>query len=270
MPIDPTTIICEILGQPAPDMRNPANADYECPFLSGPCTKRSPQLEGPYPVCTIFRPNSTDPICVCPKRLNEIDIVKDVLENCWPGTPPNPANIKVTSEVHLGHLGNMDLVIAELTSSGHVKKFVSVEYQAIDITGSYFPAYTALTNSDQLKKKSTLGLNWMNVYKRYVTQLIGKGFQHHQWNTIMISVMQETVMNRMLKIGNINEVPLNNSNIVFLGYKYVFDSEENVYKLELSRVYPTTHQNITNGPLYREVIDVHDAKAKILSRMNGE
>ncbi len=40
MPIDPTSIIIEILGEPSAEMRNPVNADYECPFINSRCVKR--------------------------------------------------------------------------------------------------------------------------------------------------------------------------------------------------------------------------------------
>ena len=30
---DPLTIIAEVLGEPADQMRNPVNAGYQCPFI---------------------------------------------------------------------------------------------------------------------------------------------------------------------------------------------------------------------------------------------
>lgn len=267
MSVDPTSIICEVLGQPADEMRNPANADYQCPYLEGECVKRSQQLNSPYPVCTIFRSAFANPTCVCPKRFNDIDIVEDIIANCWPGSPPDPRSIKVVGEVKMGHLGNMDLVLVELSAAGTIEKFVSVEYQAIDITGSYFPAYSALTNSEFMEKRPTYGFNWMNVYKRYVTQLIGKGFQHQAWQTIMVSVMQDDVMDRIIQLGNIVPVALEHSNVVFLGYRYEFDEDEGVYKLVLSKVIGTTHSNIMQGTLYRQMIDINEVKAKLLLRL---
>ena len=55
MPVDPITIIGEILGEPAESMRNPVNAGYLCPYINSVCTKSGHHSEGPYPVCSIWR-----------------------------------------------------------------------------------------------------------------------------------------------------------------------------------------------------------------------
>ena len=141
---DPYKIICEILGQPAQQMQNPVNEDYLCPFRDAICTKRSHRIEGPFPVCSVFRQRKNDkfpePIAVCPKRLYAAEIYNDVLDYCWSGE--RPKNPIVVHEIKMGNVGNVDMVIADISDDCRsISNFVSIELQAVDITGSYEPAY---------------------------------------------------------------------------------------------------------------------------------
>ncbi|RDC62152.1 hypothetical protein AHMF7616_00743 [Adhaeribacter pallidiroseus] len=163
----------------------------------------------------------------------------------------------------------MDMVLAEMDEWGEIHKFVSVELQAVDITGSYFPAYNALTNSEMLERAPTYSFNWKNVYKRYVTQLIDKGFQHSMWKTIIVSVMQDTVLERILQIGNIASSPINESNVVFLGYKFVEDEFNGRFTPELSIIKGTTHANIVSGTLYKNSIDINDVKRRLKDKLTS-
>ncbi len=72
--------------------------------------------------------------------------------------------------------GNVDFVIADLADDQSVRQFVSVEMQAVDITGSVEPAFRAITNNVDETERFSYGINWANVRKRYVTQLVTKGF----------------------------------------------------------------------------------------------
>lgn len=78
-PPRPEDIIGEVLGEPAALMRNPANADYQCPFINGQCVKPGHVLDGPYPVCSIRQRTNPRLITVCPKRFLENDLMADVV-----------------------------------------------------------------------------------------------------------------------------------------------------------------------------------------------
>lgn len=99
----------------------------------------------------------------------------------------------VAPEVKMEGFGNVDFVIADVGQDGEVEQFLSVELQAIDITGSAFKAYQALRAGEDLEKKPTYGFNWDNVYKRYITQLIRKGYFHHHWKSKIVAVIPEQV-----------------------------------------------------------------------------
>lgn len=68
----------------------------------------------------------------------------------------------------------VDWVLALLDSDGRLEEFVAVEVQTIDTTGSYGNGYQALME-DRSIVKTTAGLNWENVSKRILPQLIYKG-----------------------------------------------------------------------------------------------
>lgn len=267
MAIDPTSVICEVLGEQSDRMRNPANQDYLCPYLEGECVKRSQQVSGPFPVCSVFKNKGNVPICVCPVRFNEISIIEDILNHCWPNPKPLSSDIRIVNQIRFGHLGTMDMVLVAVNSLGVIQKFISVELQAIDITGSYFPAYLALTNNKMLDQRPKYGFNWKNVYKRYVTQLINKGFQHHQWNTIIVSVMQDVVLDKILEIGNIVSAPIENSNVVFLGYSMQWNNSDSRYEMTLKKVIGTTHSNIVHGHLMKQSIPLDEITQKLQSRL---
>ena len=69
----------------------------------------------------------------------------------------------------------MDWILAKLDETGEVESFVAVEVQSIDTTGNYQGERDAYLNDKQFNGTSTAGLNWENVNKRILPQLIYKG-----------------------------------------------------------------------------------------------
>lgn len=68
----------------------------------------------------------------------------------------------------------VDWVLAKLNKQGELLEFVAVEVQTIDTTGTYRSGFEAL-KKDRSVKKTSVGLNWENVAKRILPQLIYKG-----------------------------------------------------------------------------------------------
>lgn len=261
MPCNPETIIGEVLGRKAVKGIDPAATSFECPFIHSRCPKRSTQLPNePYPVCTLWRKNdgTADPvedlIFVCPKRFYAVDFLKDVIEHCWPGEKPK--NPQVAPEVKMAGFGNVDFVIADVQDNGEVEQFLSVELQAIDITGSAFPAYTALRAGEDLAKRPTYGLNWDNVYKRYVTQLIRKGYFHHHWKSKIVAVIPEQVYQYITGRADFirsSDVKSAQVNIIFMTYRLEHDPDRpGEYRPRLVTVEGTSHSSLQNAILYKE------------------
>lgn len=69
----------------------------------------------------------------------------------------------------------VDWVLALLDQSGKLVEFVAVEVQTIDTTGNYRASRDGLLSESRQVVTSSVGLNWENVNKRILPQLIYKG-----------------------------------------------------------------------------------------------
>ena len=258
MPCNPETIVGEVLGRRALKGVDPASQDFLCPFLRARCVKRSTKLEDePYPVCSIWRrPRKSKPelIFVCPKRFFAVDFLAQVIEHCWPGEKPN--NPQFAPEVKMEGFGKVDFVIADVDEVGTVSKFLSVELQAIDITGSAFPLYESLRAGTDYDGKKRPGFNWDNVYKRYVTQLIRKGFFHHHWGTKIVAVIPDQVYRYIVNRADFlrsSDVQNPTVNIIFMTYTLEEDpNRAGEYRPVLVAVEGTSHSNLQQAMLYKE------------------
>lgn len=68
----------------------------------------------------------------------------------------------------------VDWVLARLDSNGELTELTAIEVQTIDTTGSYGKAQQVLNESREIVS-DTAGLNWENVSKRIIPQIIYKG-----------------------------------------------------------------------------------------------
>lgn len=269
MPYSPENYIAEILGRPALHRFDPGANGFQCPYIGTTCTKRSTSLAQPYPICSIFKKDKQ--ICVCPKRFYQVNFLKDVVHHCWPGEKPK--SIKAVREVKMKGFGNVDFVIADILDSGQVGQFLSVELQAIDITGTVMDAYQAWKNDTSLDRKKSFGLNWSNVYKRYITQLIRKGYFHHHWGTKIVAVMQDFVYEYIRESADFmrsNDVKDKNINVVFMSYKMVEDAKLGEIRLVLSKVEGTSHSNLQQAILYKEAPSRDQFNDHILNAMTRD
>lgn len=258
LPYNPKEIIGEVLGRPAEKGFDPSKTDFRCPFIDQRCTKRSTSIPNtPYPVCSILRnvKNTVQQVCVCPKRFYSIDFLSDVIEYCWPTVTP-PSNPHIAYEVKMTGFGNVDFVIADIDPKSDINEFISVELQAIDITGSVMTAYQALKDGCDLNERPTYGFNWSNVYKRYITQLIRKGYFHHHWKTKIVAVMQDVVYDYICNWAEFmrsSNVKGNTVNIIFMIYGFENDpNNPEAQQLVLKKVEGTSHANLQQAVLYKE------------------
>lgn len=169
-----------------------------CPFINERCEKtfNDGVVSG---VCSL-KPMTTGPVICCPIRLygDGYKILQDVTEHAFgsnfklvPGREALSYAIEHTEpcvavfgkrwggELRLPQKGGkggyfVDWVLAKLDSSGELEEFVAVEVQTIDTTGTYRNGYESLIQ-DRASVKTTAGLNWENVSKRILPQLIYKG-----------------------------------------------------------------------------------------------
>jgi hypothetical protein len=69
----------------------------------------------------------------------------------------------------------VDWVLALISRDAQLQEFVAVEVQAIDTTGNYRAERDAYVNGRDYPEYSEAGLNWENVSKRILPQIIYKG-----------------------------------------------------------------------------------------------
>ncbi|WP_454899948.1 NotI family restriction endonuclease [Actinomyces sp.] len=171
-----------------------------CPFIGELCTKplgRDGERSG---ACTIRQSSSPTPVICCPHRLyaDEYKVLHIIAEKTfnrklalYPGrralahAPEEGGAVAVFGhkwgkELKLPKrdgVGNYfaDWVLAYIDEHGKLAEFTSVEVQTIDTTGNYRDSRSALLKPERSIAKSTVGLNWENVSKRIIPQLIYKG-----------------------------------------------------------------------------------------------
>lgn len=175
-----------------------------CPFLGSTCTKqlRDKSISG---ACTVKLVKSSPIIC-CPVRLyaNKYSILRRVAETAF------GAGVKLISGEDVAHVEHdglyvavfgkrwgkelrlpqrsgrggyfVDWILALIGKSGRMSEFVAVEVQAIDTTGNYRAERDAYLKGAVYNGTSKAGLNWENVSKRILPQIIYKGhvLRHEQ------------------------------------------------------------------------------------------
>lgn len=192
--------IVELFGFSVADSSEAAarhRLENRCPFLRDRCTKTLNDgiVSG---VCTVKQVNSGSIIC-CPVRLYAADYqilldiavrafgdgVRLILGSDTPRIEHDGKNVAVFGkrwgrELHLPQRGGIgsyfvDWILALLGPDRSLQEFVAVEVQAIDTTGNYRAERDAHMNGLPYLGYSEAGVNWENVSKRILPQLIYKG-----------------------------------------------------------------------------------------------
>lgn len=193
--------IWEFFGYRADDKSDPATEAAEskiCPIINEKCEKsfNDGVTSG---VCSL-KPMTSKPVICCPIRMyadNHL-ILLDVSEKAFgPGFELVPGREALEfakskkkgcvavfgkrwgGELRLPQKSGrggyfVDWVLAKLDAIGALEEFVAVEVQTIDTTGTYRNGFEAMMK-DRRTIKTTAGLNWENVSKRILPQLIYKG-----------------------------------------------------------------------------------------------
>lgn len=178
-------------------------AQSHCPALGKECQKtlgrgRTRVLAGACAVCQVK--DRRDVIC-CPQRLyaDDYKLLRIVGERAfgrsdlgyYAGKDAVPRAIAEHGAIAVfGHgwggelklptrgkgVGKyfVDWVLARMDENGRLAEFTAIEVQTIDTTGNYHASRDALLDGRRMVQ-SDVGLNWENVNKRILPQLIYKG-----------------------------------------------------------------------------------------------
>lgn len=170
----------------------------QCPYIGALCTKRFGD-KTPSGACTVRQAVDSSPIICCPNRLYDLDyqILSDVAAEAFGSGTKLISGRDVAQSEHDGRqvavfgkrwgkelrLPNrggrgsyfVDWILALIADNGQLKEFVALEVQAIDTTGSYRAERDAHMKAQPFTGWSAAGLNWENVSKRILPQIIYKG-----------------------------------------------------------------------------------------------
>lgn len=191
----PKNDITEIFGyspnDTTPESRSLWNIGA-CPFVSAPCSKTNHDKTIVYGTCSVT--TSYGDCIICPNRFyaDNYATLKAVSLDAFGDIPfytygdyvknrGQDLTCAVALGMHSGHeikLGqqcSMDWVIAKIINS-KLAEYTGIEVQSIDITNNYRDCWYAYRN---IKKNAEIpqsrhGLNWANVHKRLIPQIIRK------------------------------------------------------------------------------------------------
>lgn len=238
-----------------------AAADRKCPFLGLTCTKmlgRERTISG---VCAIRQKRAGSPsVICCPNRIYAEDykMLKTISRKAfgeelslYAGRAAVAKSRKENGAIAVfGHgwggelrlpqrqgTGSyfVDWVLARLDGKGALKEFTAIEVQTIDTTGKYSDAQKAL-RKDRTIVADTVGLNWENVSKRIIPQIIYKGqvLQREELCRtglyfVCPTPIYKRVLNRLGGKDKIPTFPTQPAAIHFVAYDYtaMFDETPN-------------------------------------------
>ena len=192
--------LVELFGYSPDDLTTTARTLWQlggCPFINKACIKFNHDQTITYGTCSVTSPYGD--IVICPNRLyaNNYQTLRRVSEDAFGDSIPFMTyeqyleqravydNCIVAlgknsgKEVQVGKSLSMDWVLAHIDQAQLIE-YVGIEVQSIDITGNYRDAWHAYHNLKPGTDRATLpssehGLNWANVHKRLIPQLIRKG-----------------------------------------------------------------------------------------------
>ncbi|MBI5331852.1 MAG: restriction endonuclease [Betaproteobacteria bacterium] len=167
-----------------------------CPFTNKACTKANHDGSITYGTCSVT--SAYGDCIICPNRLyeNNYAALRRIATNVFGDDAEfvlfeeyvrrrDEAGIFAVAlgqnsgrEVKIGKNLSMDWVLAKVCN-GALVEYAGIEVQSIDITGNYRDGWHAYRNAKpgviESIPSSGHGLNWANVHKRLIPQIIRKG-----------------------------------------------------------------------------------------------
>lgn len=263
-----TAFISEFFGYRAEDHSRKARlciSRQRCPFLSSFCTKNLGHSADRVHsgVCAIRQVSDDSPTVICcPNRLyaDKYKMLAVIAKKAFGADlrmyagrlAVNAAKKEQGAIAVFGHGWGgelalpkrqgkgayyVDWILARLDSDGKLVDFTAIEVQTIDTTGSYRSARNSLIESKAIVK-DTVGLNWENVSKRIIPQIIYKGQvlqREEMCRTGLFFVCPLPVYQKVLeRLGGkekLPQFPTQPAAIHFIAYDYV--KEDNFHDGEI-------------------------------------
>lgn len=241
--------VTEVFGYPpenkSPEVRS-IRAEYRCPFLDKKCVKESRRLDYPFGACSVRQIKDARPLIICPMRFYGDDqaILDEVSHRLCDAADHSNKTYKIP-ELRVGSF-SMDWVVACCDANGALMDYHGIEVVAVDTTGSldqYFDAY--IKGGDWRGVKQQYGINWANVYKRTLPQLIAKGALLASYGKKLGVILQDRLMEKLEERLTIPVALEYSANMFFFSYALKRVAKAQKYELTLSKVIPTLAEQLT-------------------------
>jgi len=252
----------------------------ECPFVGEKCTKSFANgvTNGS---CTLINPTNRIPVPCCPKRLYGAGyrVLEDVVRTAWGtgvplvlqngGIPAEgsfviPFGQKQGHEIRIAYKElkgaskfSIDWILAKVDAKHELEGFVAVEVQTIDTTGNYRRQFWDLANEHdpaaiagmERPKASSSSLNFENVNKRILPQLITKGHVLRRESLCtkgLFFICPTAVHQRIMgRVGKLEDYPIQAGSITFLSYSVDESSNSIPKSLKLDHTTTTTTDQLS-------------------------
>ena len=216
--------LVEIFGHDPTDITAAARTYWDlsaCPFSGRACTKFDHTNTICYGTCSVT--NTGQNVIICPTRLyaNRYETIRKVSTDVFGDVPFMLFHEFVESATTKGGVGecvvalgqnsgkevklskmSMDWVLAHI-KEGVLREYVGIEVQSIDITGNYRDAWYAARDKKKALPPSGHGLNWANVHKRLMPQIIRKSLVYSKSHLVkkgLYFIVPEPVYQRFEEI----------------------------------------------------------------------
>ena len=222
----------------------------KCPFVDRPCIKTRKSDPGvAIGTCSVLHGKDDHLIVICPLRFLQKDrVFVDCLHLLSRHEPGN--ELHAVSEMTVPG-GNIDYILVS-ARNGQVADFVGIELQALDTTGTVWPARQRFLSSvgvgqireDDVPRRS-YGMNWKMTAKTILMQL------HHKIRTFeaigkkLVLVVQDHLLrylHREFNFSHIEEIHQNHS-MYFHAYELKLGTDGD-YDLQLRRRASTDAEGI--------------------------
>lgn len=238
--------IREVFGYP-PGNESPqakrVRATYHCPFLDRRCVKESRRLDYPFGACSVRQTKDEKAIIICPMRFYGDN--QAIIDEVGRRLCNQLTSLVKIPEVRVGQF-SIDWVVACCDTSGNLVDYHGIEVVAADTTGSldqYFDAY--MKGEDWRGIEQRYGINWANVYKRTLPQLIAKGALLASYGKKLGVIIQDRLVERLKERLTIPSEPESSANMFFFSYSLEYKAKTQEYVLTLSEVIPTLTARLT-------------------------
>lgn len=243
--------LVEVFGYSPTDTTPAARKFWQlnaCPFIGKACSKYDHTNTICYGTCSVT--NTGQNVVICPNRLyaDGYATIKRVSQDVFGDIPfmlfdeyikeatkPGASLDCVVAlgqnsgkEVKLSKM-SMDWVLAHI-KDGSLDGYVGIEVQSIDITGNYRDAWYAARDQKSIIPPSEHGLNWANVHKRLIPQIIRKSLVYSKSHLVrqgLYFIVPEPVYQRFEEIigADIPLVTENGKDIITI---HTYDLSESV------------------------------------------